>query len=73
MTKQQTICAVCGKLKSTPLRRDEMGGYVCLACVDKFLDVLQNQYKEMVKVIKKAEPQWRLLNCMQAEVQSNSG
>jgi hypothetical protein len=37
---QKTNCARCGKNKHTPLRRDEMGGYVCLTCVDKLLDSL---------------------------------
>lgn len=35
---QETECAGCGKRKHTPLRRDEMGGYVCLTCIDKRLD-----------------------------------
>ncbi len=35
---QSTTCAACGLLKNTPLRRDEMGGYVCLTCADKRLD-----------------------------------
>ncbi len=34
----RTTCAVCGHLKETPMRRDELGGYVCLTCVDKRLD-----------------------------------
>ncbi len=37
-SKQRTVCAVCGCLKHTPLRRDEMGGYVCLTCIDRRLD-----------------------------------
>jgi hypothetical protein len=36
---QSTNCAVCGERKHTPLRRDEMGGYVCLSCIDKELDL----------------------------------
>lgn len=35
---QETECAQCGIRKHTPLRRDEMGGYVCLTCIDKTLD-----------------------------------
>lgn len=35
---QATNCAVCGKLKHTPLRRDHMGGYVCLTCIDAEMD-----------------------------------
>ena len=38
---QKTTCAGCGKLKPTPLRRDHMGGYVCLTCIDKQLDADQ--------------------------------
>jgi len=37
-SKQATKCAVCGNHKHTPLRRDEMGGYVCLTCIDTALD-----------------------------------
>lgn len=35
---QQTKCAVCMKLKHTPLRVDRMGGYVCLTCIDEELE-----------------------------------
>lgn len=38
---QATNCAGCGKHKHTPLRNDEMGGYVCLTCIDKELTRLQ--------------------------------
>lgn len=34
----RTHCAGCGEYKYTPLRRDDMGGYVCLTCIDKKLD-----------------------------------
>jgi hypothetical protein len=37
---QETSCAWCDKRKHTPLRRDEMGGYVCLTCIDRRLDRL---------------------------------
>jgi hypothetical protein len=37
----KTSCASCGELKHCPLRRDEMGGYVCLTCIDKKLDEMQ--------------------------------
>lgn len=37
---QHTRCAICGEDKHTPLRRDEMGGYVCLTCIDNQLDEL---------------------------------
>lgn len=40
---QSTACAGCGKVKHTPLRRDEMGGYVCLACIDKELTALRRK------------------------------
>lgn len=39
--EQHTKCAVCGEYKNTPLRRDEMGGYVCLSCIDKRLDAAE--------------------------------
>ena len=38
ISDQHTRCAVCGTDKHTPLRRDEMGGYVCLTCIDKRLN-----------------------------------
>lgn len=40
---QHTVCAGCFVDKPTPLRRDEMGGYVCLTCVDKRLDALSKE------------------------------
>jgi hypothetical protein len=36
-TKTQT-CAHCGQVKPTPYRRDDLGGYVCLTCVERYLD-----------------------------------
>lgn len=39
-SKQSTSCAGCGVRKHTPLRVDEMGGYVCLTCIDKKLSDL---------------------------------
>lgn len=39
---QKTICAVCGKMKHTPIRDDAMGGYVCLTCICKELDRLHD-------------------------------
>lgn len=36
--QQHTKCAICLEDKNTPLRRDEMDGYVCLTCIDKQLD-----------------------------------
>jgi hypothetical protein len=38
---QATICAGCLQRKHTPIRNDEMGGYVCLTCIDKELERLQ--------------------------------
>jgi formylmethanofuran dehydrogenase subunit E len=35
--EDKTPCAVCGENKHTPLRRDDMGGYVCLTCVDQYI------------------------------------
>lgn len=40
---QSTACAGCGKVKHTPLRQDEMGGYVCLTCIDKELTTLRRK------------------------------
>lgn len=45
-SKQATCCAVCGKHKHTPLRNDEMGGYVCLTCIDQELERLQSAAKQ---------------------------
>lgn len=39
---QSTNCAVCGERKHTPLRNDAMGGYVCLTCIDREINRLQN-------------------------------
>ncbi|WP_233869283.1 hypothetical protein [Paraburkholderia adhaesiva] len=38
VSTQATNCARCGEHKHTPLRIDWMGGYVCLACIDKELE-----------------------------------
>lgn len=43
VSSQHTKCAVCSEDKHTPLLRDEMGGYVCLTCIDKQLDTLESQ------------------------------
>lgn len=45
-SRQATNCAGCGRYRHTPLRRDEMGGYVCLTCIDRELDRLQEQNDE---------------------------
>lgn len=39
-SKQSTGCACCGHKKHTPLRVDQMGGYVCLTCIDRKLSEL---------------------------------
>jgi hypothetical protein len=46
---QSTICAGCGKDKHTPLRNDDMGGYVCLTCIDREL-ARQQAYNEKLKL-----------------------
>lgn len=38
---QSTKCAGCLQVKHTPLRVDQMGGYVCLTCIDKKLNARQ--------------------------------
>ena len=40
-------CACCQKIRRTPLRRDDMGGYVCLSCVDKRLTELEKLSKHL--------------------------
>lgn len=58
---QHTHCAGCGKDKHTPLRRDEMGGYVCLTCIDKRLDEL-DEANERLGQAEQAAEKWRILN-----------
>ena len=41
---QATNCASCGEHKHTPLRIDNMGGYVCLTCIDKKLGSLLGEF-----------------------------
>lgn len=41
---QSTKCAECLKEKHTPLRVDEMGGYVCLTCIDRRLCSLLGEF-----------------------------
>jgi formylmethanofuran dehydrogenase subunit E len=45
---QATNCAGCGEHKHTPLRNDEMGGYVCLTCIDKELERLQELERSII-------------------------
>lgn len=44
-------CAKCLKVKPLPLRRDEMGGYVCLTCVDKELNTLFDERAKSAKLL----------------------
>lgn len=37
-SQPQAHCAGCGEFKETPLKREEMGGYVCLTCIDNRLN-----------------------------------
>jgi hypothetical protein len=48
---QHTVCAKCGLDKPTPYRRDDLGGYVCLTCVETYLnetlDKLDNCHQDL--------------------------
>jgi len=44
MTGQRTSCDGRGELAHTPLRRDEMGGDVCLTCICHRLDAANRLY-----------------------------
>ncbi|MBI1689484.1 hypothetical protein [Methylorubrum sp. DB1722] len=44
--EQATRCAGCGERKHTPLRVDDMGGYVCLTCIDTRLHELLAKEEE---------------------------
>ncbi len=43
-SKQKTNCAICGENKHTPLKIAKLGGYICLTCIDKELNVLLANY-----------------------------
>jgi formylmethanofuran dehydrogenase subunit E len=43
-------CAHCSQIKPTPYRRDDLGGYVCLTCVERYLD-------ETLDELEKLQPQ----------------
>jgi len=59
---QATRCAGCGGFKHTPLRNDEMGGYVCLTCIDKELIRLQSRAtSDSLRVAKEALTQLDVL------------
>jgi hypothetical protein len=50
-------CAHCGEEKPTPYRRDDLGGYVCLTCVEKYLDKTldeRDQLKAQLDALKEA-------------------
>jgi predicted ATP-binding protein involved in virulence len=47
---KQTYCARCSKLKETPLRIDEMDGYVCLTCIIKELDRLYKENNDLKNI-----------------------
>lgn len=48
--EQATRCAGCGQRKHTPLTVDEMGGYVCLTCIDKRLIELLTKERDPTTV-----------------------
>jgi hypothetical protein len=51
---QHTPCAVCGKDTHTPLRVDDMGGYVCLTCIDKELENRQKEIDFLTRIRREA-------------------
>lgn len=51
MTGEGTPCACCGINKHTPLRRDDMGGYVCLTCVDARLTMLAGMARRLAEAL----------------------
>lgn len=53
-SKQSTMCP-CGEVRHTPLRRDHMGGYVCLTCIDKELDRLLAERDTLTSRLQEAE------------------
>ncbi|WP_350403426.1 hypothetical protein ABCR88_21015 [Pseudomonas sp. W17] len=61
-SKQATNCAGCGLRKHTPLRVDDMGGYVCLTCIDNKLNELlaaeQNQGEPVAYLCKAEGAKW---------------
>lgn len=50
-SKQATNCAGCGLRKHTPLRVDDMGGYVCLTCIDNRLGELLGAERRQVEPV----------------------
>lgn len=51
ITSDETPCACCGRETFTPLRREDMGGYVCLPCIDKRLNELVVMNKRLSEAI----------------------
>ena len=48
----RTKCAVCREYKPTPLRNDQLGGYVCLTCIDSALIASQERERVLTKALK---------------------
>jgi hypothetical protein len=40
-------CAKCGVKKVLPYRRDDLGGYVCLTCVEQYLDATIGKLRDL--------------------------
>lgn len=49
----QGPCAKCLRKKPLPYRRDDLGGYVCLACVEKYLDLLIDKCRDLEMALEK--------------------
>lgn len=47
----KAFCAGCGQEKICPIKRDEMGGYVCLSCIDAKLNEYFIESQKNVKAI----------------------
>ena len=62
-SKQKTSCCVCGKEKHTPLRVDELGGYICLTCISEQLA----RYAELEKAARDVSLD---LECLAAEIET---
>lgn len=44
-------CAQCLRFKPLPYRRDDLGGYVCLTCVEKYLNNTLAQLTKLSEVV----------------------
>lgn len=51
-------CAKCGEIKELPFRRDEMGGYVCVHCVDHELTYLAAEVQRLRDELEKVIDVW---------------